>query len=178
MLTRFFQILLWALRETTPPQFLRLRGHATSSRPKETQPESVFSVKGRFGSFILCHLSSMIFRPAQFGTKEWKHKISIRSHHDLRPDDNLPPSIKLDADLPGDYEINRPRELIPNLCYSCHTAWTSKTVRGNPVDPTEVPVPVWVSLPNANGDVWGTKVEARDLQETIKEFLLDPGSQK
>ncbi|KAF9450921.1 hypothetical protein P691DRAFT_773576 [Macrolepiota fuliginosa MF-IS2] len=117
-------------------------------------------------------------RPVQSGIQEWKHKISIRSYRDLGPDIMSPPHMNLEGGSSGDSRPTHTGPVASNLCYACHTTWTSRSIRGNAASQNDIPIPVWVaSRSDHHNDLRnGRKVEENDLQYLIKDFLLDSGS--
>ena len=90
-------------------------------------------------------------RPTQRGVQEWKASISIRSITE-NPSGSLPIA---DA-------------LAPHLCYTCHTAFTSRSPRTMQEIPTSVPLPIWTSTRAA---LWTSAVIGVDADDDIELFV-------
>lgn len=135
---------------------------------------NVFSAKGALDLPIIRRRSSASVRPAQPGTQEWKQKISIRSYGDINPGDLLPSHINLDAGACNTQQCSHPDSIMPNMCYACHTTWTSKSIRGSTAEQMEVPVPSWVSALGTGRET--KRMSTNTMRNMIENFLLDPDS--
>ncbi|KAJ6494855.1 hypothetical protein C8R47DRAFT_1117514 [Mycena vitilis] len=121
---------------------------------------------------ILCE------RPAQPGVQDWKARISIRSFAD--PTLASPPPHAQAQNIATISDHNDAASLTPHLCYACHTTLTSRSSRGSTSSSTHVnstPLPVWIGsqLLDRAGieEQWRSKkMEARDMKESIAEFLI------
>jgi len=115
-------------------------------------------------------MSSSDSRPVQAGIQEWKNKISIRSYPDFKAENRLLPHVR----RPEIQNLEISDTITSRLCYSCHTTWTSKNIRGRVVRGTDIPAPIWASVHSMDGDVWARKrLDAQDMQAIISDSLLD-----
>ncbi|KAJ2914059.1 hypothetical protein MD484_g6350, partial [Candolleomyces efflorescens] len=152
--------------------------------------------KGVEGGCVVCQ------RPAQPNVQQWKASISIRSYYDeafvnakhpLPPHFTTPPTLHEPVALPSSPLPVSVQELAPQICYACHTTFTSRSSRGSATtDSVALPLPEWVKASfhanTTSATVVGSDDEERELEEEhwrtrqvtqsemkeqIGEFLLD-----
>lgn len=158
-------------------------------------------MSGTFFRLRRCILSDLYCSPAQMDVQDWKARISIRSF-DTQSDGGsipLPPHIKPNTPTPLPTTPDASSSLTPHLCYACHTALTSRSSRGiahqskSSLTSTTLQLPVWTNSRLFNSinssvtrytdgigtegtadEVWsGKKMDASDMRDAIKDFLLD-----
>lgn len=133
-----------------------------------------FCVKGALNGVFFCVSCSCCVRPVQSGIQEWKQKISIRSYLDVDPENGFPAHVRRPTATLDNQTPSVSNTITSELCYSCHTTWTSKSIRGGATNATDIPAPIWASAQAMDGELWDRKkLKSKDMRSALGDFLLD-----
>jgi cytoplasmic tRNA 2-thiolation protein 2 len=118
---------------------------------------------------------SFLDSPIQSGIQEWKHSISIRSYREVHTQDELPSRVHPPSEVPDSQNPSDTHTVTSRICYTCHTSWTSRSIRGYTDKENEVPVPVWASSHLADEDARARrKLEPEDMKNLIGDLIIGP----
>ncbi|KAI6025858.1 hypothetical protein F5J12DRAFT_810842 [Pisolithus orientalis] len=124
-------------------------------------------------------------RHLQGGLADWKARISIRSHPNLKVVERLASSSPAVSSVHPD-QTSRLPPLDTHLCYSCMTMFTSRSSRKSSFAPPlihhqDMPLPRWVKPQDAeeaipvskNRELWvRSRQSEKECRESIADFLL------